>query len=120
MEQANFEMQRTAFQKKAVSKLPPDVVLDLAIELLKANGYRAGRTGRPNQVFVLGAREGPLPRVTGEISARANVGKAGTTLVTIDGFGERLGPALQRFLIELRAQSRAAASAVSTSTPETS
>jgi len=103
-------MQRTAFQKKAVSKLAPDVVLDLAIELLKAEGYRAGRTGRPNQVFVLGGREGSLPRVTGEISARGNVGKPGTTLVTIDGFGERLGPALKGFYAELRARSRPVAS----------
>ena len=109
MEQANQEMQRTAFQKKAVSKLAPDVVLDLAIELLKAEGYRAGRTGRPNQVFVLGSREGVLPRVTAEISARANVGKPGTTLVTIDGFGERLGPALKAFYTELRARSKTAA-----------
>ena len=108
MEQANQEMQRTAFQKKAVSKLAPDVVLDLAIELLKAEGYRAGRTGRPNQVFVLGGREGLLPRVTAEISARGNVGKPGTTLVTIDGFGERLGPALKAFYTELRSRSRAA------------
>ena len=107
MEQATLEMQRTAFQKKAVSKLAPDVVLDLAIELLKAKGYRAGRTGRPNQVFVLGGREGSLPRVTGEVSARGNVGKPGTTLVTIDGFGERLGPALAEFLKELRARGKA-------------
>ncbi len=109
MEAATREMQRTAFQKKAVTKLEAGVVLDLAIELLKAEGYRAGRTGRPNQIFVLGGREGPLPRVTGEITARANVGKPGTTLVTIDGFGERLGPALKAFYIELRARSRPAA-----------
>ena len=106
MEQATLEMQRTAFQKKAVTRLGPDVVLDLAIELLTASGYRAGRTGRPNQLFVLGGREGTLPRVTGEITARANVGKPGTTLVTIDGFGERLGPALKAFYTELRARSR--------------
>lgn len=112
MEQANQEMQRTAFQKKAVSKLAPDVVLDLAVELLKAEGYRAGRTGRPNQVFVLGGREGSLPRVTGEISARGNVGKPGTTLVTIDGFGERLGPALRAFYTELRVRSRSARSTI--------
>ena len=115
MEQANLEVQRTAFQKKAVSKLPPDVVLDLAIDLLKVQGYRAGRTGRPNQVFILGGREGSLPRVTGEVSARGNVGKPGTTLVTIDGFGERLGPALAEFLKELRARGKALAAASSLS-----
>jgi len=113
VEQANLELQRTAFQKKAVSKLAPDVVLDLVIELLTAQGYRAGRTGRPNQVFILGGREGSLPRVTGEVSARGNVGKPGTTLVTIDGFGERLGPALGEFLKELRARGKATAGPLS-------
>ena len=111
MEAVNREMQRTAYQKKAVSRMAPVAVLDLAVEFLSAQGYRAGRTGRPNQVFVMGGREGEAPRVTGEISARANVGKAGTTLVTIDGFGERLGPALKAFYVELRARSRVAAPA---------
>lgn len=109
MEAVNREMQRTAYQKKAVSRMAPNAVLDLAVELLSAQGYRAGRTGRPNQVFVIGGREGEAPRVTGEISARANVGKAGTTLVTIDGFGERLGPALKAFYLELRSRSRPSA-----------
>lgn len=98
------EMKRTAFQRKAVTRLPASEVLDLAIGFLKEQGYRAGRTGRPNQVFILGGREGSIPRVTGEISARADVGKPGVTLVTMDGFGERLGPALKAFYAELRAR----------------
>jgi hypothetical protein len=98
------EMKRTAFQRKAVSRLPASEVLDLSIAFLKERGYRAGRTGRPNQVFVMGRREGILPRVTGEISARADVGRPGVTLVTMDGFGERLGPALKEFHAELRAR----------------
>ena len=102
----NDELSRTAFQKKAVSKLSPDAVLDLAIAFFKERGYRAGRTGRPNQVFVMGGAEGILPRVTGEIAARPNVGKAGTTLVTLDAAGERLGPAMAEFQKTLRAAGR--------------
>jgi hypothetical protein len=97
-----LEMVRTAFQRKAVSRLPAAEVLDLAIAFFKDRGYRAGRTGRPNQVFVMGGREGALPRVTGEISARADVGRPGVTLVTLDGFGENLGPTMQSFYQELR------------------
>ncbi len=48
-----------------------------------------------------------MPRVTGEISARQNVGKAGTTLVTVDAAGERLGPEMKAFLAWLRAKNKA-------------
>ena len=96
------EMKRTAFQKKAVSRLPAAEVLDLAIAFFREHGYRAGRTGRPNQVFVMGTAEGSLPRVTGEIFARADVGRPGVTLVTLDAVGERLGPAMAEFRTSLR------------------
>ena len=102
----NAEMQRTAFQKKAVVKLSSSESLAFAIAFLTERGYRAGAAARPNQAFVLGKAEGILPRVTGEIAARANVGKAGTTLVTIDGFGELLGQALKEMLAALRAESK--------------
>jgi hypothetical protein len=107
VERFNAEMQRTAFQKKAVAKLPAAEVLRIAIAFFAERGYRAGMTGRPGQVFVLGGREGGLPRVTGEVSARGDVGKPGTTLVTVDAFGERLGPVAAEFVAELRAASRA-------------
>jgi hypothetical protein len=103
----NAEMQRTAFQKKAVVKLTPAESLAFAAAFLNERGYRDGPAARPNQVFVLGKAEGILPRVTGEIAARANVGKAGTTLVTIDGFGAQLGQVLKEMLIALRAESKA-------------
>lgn len=102
-------MKRTAFQKKAVSRMQAAEVLDLAISFFKQHGYRAGKTGRPNQIFVMGGREGVLPRVTGEISARADVGRPGVTLVTIDGFGERLGPIMRAFNDELRNRRKQAA-----------
>jgi hypothetical protein len=103
-DQFNAEMQRTAFQRKAVSRLPARDVLDLGIAFFTERGYRAARTGRPNQVFVMGKAEGILPRVTGEITARADVGKPGVTLVTLDAVGERLGPAMKDFYAELRAR----------------
>jgi hypothetical protein len=106
----NEELSRTAYQKKAVSRLPADEVLDLAVSFFKERGYRAGRTGRPNQVFVMGGREGILPRVNGEVSARADVGKSGTTLVTMDAAGERLGPIMAEFHKFLRAQRKTASS----------
>jgi hypothetical protein len=107
MDAFDEELRRTAYQKKAVSKLAPNVVLDLAIAFFKEHGYRAGRTGRPNQVFIMGKAEGALPRVTGEVTARADVGKAGTTLVTMDAAGERLNTVMATFHRELRARGRA-------------
>ena len=103
------EMKRTAFQRKAVSRLPAAQVLDLAIEFFKKRGYRAARTGRPNQVFIMGGREGILPRVTGEIAARADVGKPGVTMVTMDAAGENLGKAMAEFYQELRKRRQQAA-----------
>ena len=102
MDAYNAEVKRTAYQKKAVSRLPPAEVLELAVAFFADRGYRSGKTGRPNQVFVMGGKEGGLPRVTGEVSARQDVGRAGTTLVTLDAFGERLGPMMAAFHTELR------------------
>lgn len=100
------EMSRTAFQRKAVSRKPPKEALDDAIAFFKARGYRAGRTGRPNQIFVMGGPEGSLPRVNAEILAQGNVGKAKTTMLTISGFGERLSTELQAYVEHLRQQRR--------------
>ncbi len=96
------EIQRTAFQRKLVSRLSPEDVLNLAVAFFGERGYRAGRTGRAGQVFVMGKAEGGLPRVTGEVEARADVGKRGTTLVTLNAAGERLGPTMAAFYDELR------------------
>ena len=96
------EMVRTAFQKKAVSRLPAAEILEIAVAFFSEQGYRSGKTGRPNQIYVMGGREGALPRVTGEVSARGDVGRPGVTLVTIDGFGEKLGPIMNAFYQDLR------------------
>jgi hypothetical protein len=108
MEELNAALKATAYQKKAVSRMSSDEVLDFAIAFFRERGYRADRTGRPNQVYVMGGREGPLPRVTGEIFARADVGKPGTTLVTMNAAGENLGPAMAEFHKELRARRKSA------------
>ena len=84
-------------------------VLERAVAFFGERGYRAERTGRPGQVFVMGKAEGGLPRVTGEVMARGNVGKPGTTLVTLDAAGERLGPAMADFARALRPPRPAAA-----------
>lgn len=100
------EMQRTAFLKKAVSAKPVNETLDDAIAFFKSHGYRSSRTGRPNQIFVMGGREGALPRVNAEILAQGNVGKGKTTLLTISGFGERLSKELQAYIGYLAEQRR--------------
>jgi hypothetical protein len=107
-ESFNAELIRTAFGRKAVSRLSAVEVLDLAITFFQERGYRTGRTGRPNHIFIFGKAEGPLPRVTGSVTARADVGRPGITLVTLDAAGERLGPAMADFYAELRRRRHAA------------
>lgn len=100
------EMTRTAFQRKAVSRAPVGDALDDAIAFFKDRGYRSGRTGRPNQIFVMGGREGVLPRVNAEILAQGNVGKAKVTMLTISGFGVELSQHLKDYVSYLRQQRR--------------
>ncbi len=98
------EMARTAFLRKAVTRKPPKEALEEAIAFFRARGYRAGRTGRPNQIYIMGGPEGGLPRVTAEIHAQGNVGRARTTLLS--GFGEELSQHLKAYVEWLRAQRR--------------
>src|SRR4051794_3600262 len=98
------EMTRTAFQKKAVSRKSVNETFDEAIAFFKERGYRSGRTGRPNQIYVMGGREGILPRVNAEILAQGNVGKAKVTMLTISGFGAELGEVLRAYTLYLRDQ----------------
>lgn len=100
--QIQAEMRRTAYQKKAVSRMPASETLDYAISFFTELGYRAGRTGRPNQAFIIGGREGLLPRVTGEIKVQADVGKGKVTMVTMDAAGEKLSAAMEDFHQSLR------------------
>ena len=112
MKAFNEELKRTAFQRKAVSRQRPEAVLEQAKAFFESRGYRTGKTGRSDQLYVMGGREGILPRVTGDVSARADVGKPGTTLVAVNAAGEKLGPAMAEFLKDLRAARTAATSGV--------
>lgn len=100
------ELERTSFQRKAVSYSDLPETADHAIEYFKARGYRAGRTGRPNQVYVRGGREGLLPVVHAELLIQTNVGRGNVTMVTISGAGEKLSSVLQEYVDELREEGR--------------
>jgi hypothetical protein len=100
------EMARTTFQKKAVARQEASALLDDAVAFFTERGYRSGRTGRPNQVYVMGGREGVLPRVTAEILVQPNVGKGKVTMVTISGFGEQLSTHLADYAAHLRTAGR--------------
>lgn len=98
------ELERTAFQRKVVSYAGLEETIDFAVAFFKERGYRAGRTGRPNQVFVRGGREGILPAVHAELLIQTNVGKGKVTMVTISGAGENLREVLQEYADALRAE----------------
>lgn len=100
------EMTRTAYQRRVVTHLSAAEVLQQAIAFFSARGYRAGYTGRPNQVYIIGKREGTLPRVTAEILVQTNVGRRASTLVSLSGFGPQLREHLAAFAEELRRHRR--------------
>lgn len=105
-EEVSAALAQESFQRKVVTTRQANDILNDAIAFFQARGYRAGFTGRPNQVYVLGKREGPFPRVTAEILVQPGVGKRGTTLVTVSGFGPLLRQHLQDYVNHLRAQRR--------------
>lgn len=104
----NAEMERTAFNKKAVSRAPQSEIFAFAKEWFKQRGYRVMPSGRPNQVFVMGGPEGALPRVNGDILAVSNVGKGKVTMLTFNSVGERLSATMAEFVEVLREQAKAA------------
>lgn len=116
MEEIRAEMRRTVYQKKAVSKMSPKETLDYAVSFFKDAGYRAGLTGRPNQMFIMGGREGILPRVTGEIKLQIDVGKGKVTMVTMDSTGEKLHEVMKMFHTSLRNVSKVNETSTSTTT----
>ncbi|HYH12028.1 MAG TPA: hypothetical protein VD789_06700 [Thermomicrobiales bacterium] len=104
----NAEMERTAFNKKAVSRAPQAEIFAFAKEWFQARGYRVMPSGRPNQIFVMGGAEGSLPRVNGDILAVSNVGKGKVTMLTFNSVGETLSSYMAEFVEVLRAQAKAA------------
>ncbi|HEV2129201.1 MAG TPA: hypothetical protein VGR22_11340 [Thermomicrobiales bacterium] len=106
--QYNAEMERTAYNRKVVSRAPASEVFALAREWFSERGYRVLPSGRPNQIFIMGGPEGGLPRVNADILAVANVGKGKVTMLTFNSVGENLSARVAEFVEMLRAQARAA------------
>jgi hypothetical protein len=102
--QMTAEMERTAFQRKAVSRQPAKETLADAVEFFKERGYKSGFSARPNQIYIMGGREGIIPRVNGDIRAQENVGKGKVTMLTLNGFGENLGQTMGEYVEYLRKQ----------------
>ena len=104
----NSEMERTAFNKKAVSRAPASEVFAFAKGWFTERGYRVLPSGRPNQIFIMGGPEGGLPRVNGDILAVSNVGKRKVTMLTFNAVGEQLSARMAEFVEVLREQAKAA------------
>lgn len=104
--QIEAELERTKFQRKVVSREPFQEAMDDAIAFFTELGYKSGRTGRPNQVFVRGGREGVLPRVNAELLFQANIGKGKVTMISVSGAGEQLSQALAQFADHVRERAK--------------
>jgi hypothetical protein len=104
--QMTAEMERTAFQRKAVARQPAKEALADAVEFFRERGYRSDFSARPNQIYVMGGREGVIPRVNGDIRAQENVGKGKVTMLTLNGFGENLSQAMADYVEHLRNKRR--------------
>lgn len=102
------ELERTKMQKKVVSRDNLQETMEEAIAFFQERGYKAGRTGRPNQVYVRGGREGILPRVHAELLIQVNVGKGRATMISISGAGEKLSKVLEEYAEHVRQKARAA------------
>lgn len=105
-QQIEAELERTSFQRKVVSREEFQDAMADAIEFFQAAGYKSGRTGRPNQVYVRGGREGVLPRVNAELLFQANVGKGKVTMITVAGAGEKLSQTLADYATHVRERAR--------------
>ena len=101
MQEMVREMERTTFVKKVITDLPAQEVLAQAQAFFKGHGYRSGPSGTRNTVRVMGRAEGALPSVLGEIGVRTT--NRGRTIVSLSGYGERLGERLREFHELMRA-----------------
>ncbi len=102
--QMTAEMERTAFQRKAVSRKSARETLEEAVEFFNERGYKSGFSARPNQIYIMGGKEGLIPRVNGDIRAQENVGKGKVTMLTLNGFGENLSQTMGEYVEFLRTQ----------------
>src|SRR5436305_13549376 len=101
------EMERTTFVKKVITDMPAKEVLAAAQAFFKEQGYRAGPGGMPNTVRLMGRAEGGLPSVIGEVGVRTT--NRGRTIVSLSGYGERLGERLRELDARMHPPRRPAA-----------
>lgn len=101
MQEMAREMERTTFVKKVITDVPAGEVLERAQGFFREHGYRAGKSGKPNTVRLMGRAEGALPSVIGEIEVRTT--NKGRTIVGLSGYGEGLSERLREFHDLMRA-----------------
>jgi hypothetical protein len=110
------EMRRTTVLKTVVLPLRAREIVALSQEFFREHGYRALPASSPNQVMVRGGREGLLPSVIGEVSVQEKqTVKGRTSVVSLSGYGERLGPQMIAFFDLLRAERQRVRAAVTAS-----
>jgi hypothetical protein len=101
MQEMAREMEQTTFVKKVITDVPAGEVLERAQVFFREHGYRAGKSGKPNTVRLMGRAEGALPSVIGEIEVRTT--NKGRTIVGFSGYGAGLSERLREFHDLMRA-----------------
>lgn len=114
------EMKRTTVLKSVILTMPAREIVLLARQFFAEQGYRALPAATPNNVMIRGGREGLLPSVIGEIAIQEKqTVKGKSSVVSLSGYGERLGPHIMAFYELLRAErQRRRGGAGSTSTEQ--
>lgn len=99
------EMKRTTVLRSVILPLPPREVIALGRRFFTEQGYRTAPAGTPNNLMIRGGREGGLPSVIGEIAVQERQSTRGrTSVVSLSGYGERLGSQIEAFYGLLRAE----------------
>lgn len=99
------EMKRTTVLKSVILPLPPREIIALGRAYFSEQGYRALPAGTPNNLMIRGGREGALPSVIGEVAVQEKqTVKGRTSVVSLSGYGERLGRHVLAFYELLRAE----------------
>ncbi len=106
------EMKRTTVLKSVILPLPPREIVALGRAYFTEQGYRALPASTPNNLMIRGGREGVLPSVIGEVAVQEKQTVRGrTSVVSLSGYGERLGQHILAFYELLRAERQKARAA---------
>lgn len=106
------ELKRTTILKSVVLPLPAREIIALGRRYFGERGYRALPASTPNNLMIRGGREGSLPSVIGELAVQERQTVRGrTSLVSLSGYGERLGQHMLAFYEVLRAERQRARAA---------